>query len=35
MTLLSFLSFDDIYLELFYADTAQDRVEQADKSSAI
>jgi hypothetical protein len=34
MTLLSFLSFDDIYLELFCADTVQDSVEQVDKSRA-
>ncbi|KAJ8108175.1 hypothetical protein OPT61_g8359 [Boeremia exigua] len=34
MTLLSLLSFDDIYLELFYADTVQDNVDEADESSA-
>ncbi|KAL1641603.1 hypothetical protein SLS61_010027 [Didymella pomorum] len=34
MTLLSFLSFDDIYLELFCADSVQDDVEEADERSA-
>jgi tetratricopeptide (TPR) repeat protein/sulfur relay (sulfurtransferase) DsrF/TusC family protein len=33
MTMLSFLSFDDIYLDLFCIDAVQDGVEQAGKSS--
>jgi tetratricopeptide (TPR) repeat protein len=33
MTMLSFLSFDDIYLDLFCIDAVQDSVEQAGKSS--
>jgi tetratricopeptide (TPR) repeat protein len=33
MTMLSFLSFDDIYLNLFCIDAVQDGVEQAGKSS--
>jgi tetratricopeptide (TPR) repeat protein len=34
MTLLSFLSFDDIYLELFCAGSVQSGVEQADETGA-
>jgi hypothetical protein len=34
MTMLSFLSFDDIYLELFRAGAVQDRVEQRDGTGA-